>query len=99
MAAEPNGKLRLGTFRSVWAAPEVGASPALQFLTPKQRVELSPADAKRLGIAHGERVVVGSDGHSVTGVATLRAAAQAAGLRPRAARSRAPAAARCAAWG
>ena len=65
-AASPNGQLRLGTFRSIWAAPEVQVSPALKFLHPRQRVELSPADAQRLGIAHGERVVVGSNGHSVT---------------------------------
>ncbi len=70
-----NGRLRLGTFRSIWAAPEVQVSPALKFLHPRQRVELSPADAQRLGIAHGTRVVVGSDGHSVSGVAHVRAAA------------------------
>ncbi len=74
VAAEPNGRLRLGTFRSVWAAPEVEASPALHFLHPRQRVELSPADAERLGIGQGTKVVVGSNGHSVSGVAELRAA-------------------------
>ncbi len=74
-AAPANGKLRLGTFRSIWAAPEVGVAPALKFLLPRQRVELSVADAQRLGIASGERVVVGSDGHSVRAVAHLRAAA------------------------
>ena len=74
VAAAPNGKLRLGTFRSVWAAPEVGASPALQFLSPRQRVELSPVDAERLGIGQGTKVVVGSNGQSVNGVAQLRAA-------------------------
>jgi NADH-quinone oxidoreductase subunit G len=67
-AAAPNGKLRLGTYRSVWAAPEVEASPALKFLAPRQRAELAPADAERLGIAHGERVLVGG----VPAVAHLR---------------------------
>jgi NADH-quinone oxidoreductase subunit G len=57
-APSPNGKLRLGTFRSIWAAPEVEVSPALKFLVPKQRAELSPEDAARLGIAHGDRVLV-----------------------------------------
>lgn len=69
-AASPNGKLRVGTFRSVWAAPEVEAAPALRFLVPKQRAELAPADAARLGISHGERVLVGG----VPAVAHLRTA-------------------------
>ncbi|MGK2937749.1 MAG: NADH-quinone oxidoreductase subunit NuoG [Solirubrobacteraceae bacterium] len=67
-AASPNGKLRVGTFRSVWVAPEVEASPALKFLAPKQRAELAPADAERLGIGHGERVLVGG----VPAIAHLR---------------------------
>lgn len=67
-AASPNGKLRVGTFRSVWAAPEVEASPALKFLAPKQRAELAPSDAARLGIGHGEHVLVGG----VPAVAHLR---------------------------
>ena len=45
------GTLRLGTFRSIWAAPEVELSPALRFLRHDQRAELNPADAERLGIA------------------------------------------------
>ena len=75
VAAQANGSLRLGTFRSVWAAPAVQASPALAFLHPRQRVELAPADAQRLGIRHGDKVVVGSGDARVTGVAALRAAA------------------------
>jgi len=59
-AASPNGKLRVGTFRSIWASPVVEVSPALKFLVPKQRAELSPADARRLGIGHGDKVVVGN---------------------------------------
>ncbi len=75
-AASPNGLLRLGSFRSIWASPEVEASPALAFLHPRQRVEIAPADAKRLGIAQGESVTVASNGSSVTGLAEIRAAAQ-----------------------
>ncbi len=71
-AATANGALRLGSFKSIWAAPEVEASPALKFLHPQQRVELSPADAERLGIRHGDRVTVGSDGASVEAIAHLR---------------------------
>jgi NADH-quinone oxidoreductase subunit G len=71
-AALPNGALRLGTFRSIWAAPEVERSPALKFLHPRQRLEMAPADAARLGLAHGDRVTVGSDGSAVNATVTLR---------------------------
>jgi NADH-quinone oxidoreductase subunit G len=71
-APEANGRLRLGTFRSIWAAPEVEVSPALKFLAAKQRAELSPADAQRLGIQPGQRVTVGVDGASVHATATVR---------------------------
>jgi NADH-quinone oxidoreductase subunit G len=73
-APMPNGALRLGTFRSIWAAPEVELSPSLKFLRQRQRAELSPADAQRLGIAHGDHVTVGSNGSRVRATATLRAA-------------------------
>jgi len=73
-AASPNGALRLGTFRSLWSSKEVALSPALQFLAPAQTAELSPVDAERLGIAHGDRVRVGSDGQLVTASVALRAA-------------------------
>ncbi|HEY1539326.1 MAG TPA: NADH-quinone oxidoreductase subunit NuoG [Solirubrobacteraceae bacterium] len=73
-APTPNGDLRLGTFRSIWAAPQVERSPALKFLRQRQHAELSPVDAQRLGIAHGDRVTVASDGSQVTAIATLRAA-------------------------
>jgi NADH-quinone oxidoreductase subunit G len=73
-----NGRLRLGTYRSVWAGPEVAHSPALQFLKARSRVELSPADAKKLGLFDGEKVVVGDSdptrpGH-VDATVSLRAA-------------------------
>ncbi|QEC47215.1 NADH-quinone oxidoreductase subunit NuoG [Baekduia soli] len=69
-----NGRLRLGTYRSVWAGPEVAASPALAFLAGAARVELSPADAKRLQVFDGDKVLVGSDGAAVGAVVSLRAA-------------------------
>ncbi len=71
-APTPNGTLRLGTFRSIWAAPEVELSPALKFLRQGQRAELHPVDAARLGIAHGGRVTVGSNGSRVSATAVLR---------------------------
>jgi NADH-quinone oxidoreductase subunit G len=73
-APTPNGDLRLGTFRSIWAASQVERSPALKFLRAQQRAELSPADAARLGVRHGDRVTVASDGAQVNAIASLRAA-------------------------
>jgi NADH-quinone oxidoreductase subunit G len=73
-APTPNGALRLGTFRSIWAAQEVELSPALKFMRQHQRAELSPADAQRLGVGHGDRVIVGSNGHRVNATVSLRAA-------------------------
>jgi NADH-quinone oxidoreductase subunit G len=57
-AASPNGALRLGTFRSIWAAPEVEISPALKFLSRTPSAELSPEDAQRLGVTNGNSVEV-----------------------------------------
>ena len=45
--------LRLGTYRTLWAAKEVDASPILQFAIPRQIVELSPEDAARARRARG----------------------------------------------
>jgi NADH-quinone oxidoreductase subunit G len=70
--ASPNGVLRLGSFRSIWAAPEVEASPALKFLAARQQLELSPADAERLGLGNGDRVTVATDGAQVRATVALR---------------------------
>jgi NADH-quinone oxidoreductase subunit G len=72
--ATSDGALRLGTFRSLWSSKEVDVSPSLQFLRPRQVVELSPADAERLGIREGDQVEVGSNGTRVKGAVRLRAA-------------------------
>ncbi|MGH2842254.1 MAG: NADH-quinone oxidoreductase subunit NuoG, partial [Solirubrobacteraceae bacterium] len=45
-----NGRLRLGTYRPIWAGSEVELSPALAFTIAEQLVELAPQDADRLGI-------------------------------------------------
>ncbi len=63
-AGSPNGALRLGTFRSIWASPEVESSPALRFLAARQRLEISPDDAGRLGLSDGDRVEVGAFGEA-----------------------------------
>ncbi|HWC26363.1 MAG TPA: molybdopterin dinucleotide binding domain-containing protein, partial [Solirubrobacteraceae bacterium] len=72
VARGQRGALRLGTFRSIWAAPQVELSPALKFLHARQRAELSPRDAQRLGVAHGDRVTVSSNGSRVQATAVLR---------------------------
>jgi NADH-quinone oxidoreductase subunit G len=77
-APASDGALRLGTYRSVWAAPEVEHSPALKFLHPRQRLEISPADAERLGLREGEHVEVArhggfEDGDVVRATVSLRA--------------------------
>ncbi len=71
-APSPNGALRLGTYRSIWAAPEVEHSPALKFLTARAQVEISPADAERLGVENGERVTVSAEDREVTARVALR---------------------------
>ncbi len=67
-----NGSLRLGTYRSIWASPEVDISPALQYTVAEQQVELSPEDAKRLGIRHGEPVQIAQNGTRLSGRAAVR---------------------------
>jgi NADH-quinone oxidoreductase subunit G len=71
-APSANGALRLGTFRSIWAAPEVEHSPALKFLTARAQVEVSPSDAERLGIENGARVSVSVEDREVTARVALR---------------------------
>ncbi|MFL5860440.1 MAG: molybdopterin-dependent oxidoreductase, partial [Solirubrobacteraceae bacterium] len=68
----PVGMLALGTYRPLWAAPEVEVSPALKYLVPAQRVELSPDDARRLQIGDGEEVVVGENGTRLRARALIR---------------------------
>jgi NADH-quinone oxidoreductase subunit G len=72
--AAEDDTLRLGTWRSLWAAPEVDLSPVLRFMQPHQVVELSPLDADRLGVRDGDQVEVGANGTRVRGPARLRAA-------------------------
>jgi NADH-quinone oxidoreductase subunit G len=66
------GALRLGTYRSIWAAPEVEISPALHFTIAEQLVELSPQDARRLGIDNGAPITVTQNGTRLSGRAAVR---------------------------
>ncbi|HSC02258.1 MAG TPA: NADH-quinone oxidoreductase subunit NuoG [Solirubrobacteraceae bacterium] len=75
--ATGNGTLRLGTYRPIWAAPEVEISPALKFTVAHQQVELAPEDAHRLGIASGEAVEVSQNGTALKAIAHVRTGVQA----------------------
>ncbi len=57
--------LALGTYRDLWAGPITELNPPLKFLTPRQRIEMSPGDAERLGLKAGEKVLVSQNGSSV----------------------------------
>ena len=61
----PDGSLALGTYRDLWAGPITELNPPLRFLAPQQRVEMSPADAERLGLKNGDEVKVAQNGSSV----------------------------------
>jgi NADH-quinone oxidoreductase subunit G len=67
-----NGGLRLGTYRSIWASPEVEISPALHYTIARQQLELSPKDAERLGITEGQTVRVAQNGTRVRARAAVR---------------------------
>ena len=72
LPAASNGHLRLGRYRPLWASPEVEISPALQYLIAGQHLELSPEDAVRLGVNHGDRVQVAQNGTRVRATAAVR---------------------------
>ncbi len=57
--------LALGTYRDLWAGPITELNPPLKFLTPQQRLEISPADAERLNLKTGDKVRVGQNGTGV----------------------------------
>jgi NADH-quinone oxidoreductase subunit G len=67
----PEG-MRLGVVRSLWTGRETEHAGALRFLAPRQRVELAPADAERLGVSAGDQVVVSADDQSVRAAVALR---------------------------
>jgi NADH-quinone oxidoreductase subunit G len=71
--ADAVGRLRLGAYRPLWAAPEVEASPALRFLVREEPVaELSPRDAERLGLRQGDEVQVSDGEHALLARLELR---------------------------
>ena len=66
--------LTLGTYRDLWANSTTDLSPALSYLIPAQRLEVSIADAERLGLSRGDEVSVKSGDKEVTAHVAIRAA-------------------------
>ena len=66
------GVIQIGTYRDLWASEVTDRSPALRFLAPRQTLELSPADADRLGVVQGEEVDVRSNGTSLRARLAIR---------------------------
>jgi NADH-quinone oxidoreductase subunit G len=71
-AAPADGRLRLGTYRDLWAGEVTERNPALRFLSPRQTLELAPADAERLGVRNGQPVEARSNGHSLRAHVAIR---------------------------
>jgi NADH-quinone oxidoreductase subunit G len=59
------GSLVLGTYRDLWAGPITELNPPLRFLAPQQQVELSLADAERLGLKAGDEAEISHNGSSL----------------------------------
>jgi len=58
------GGLKLVRYRPLFSGPAVERVPEIQFQRPAAEVELSAKDARKLGIANGDAVTVGSNGSS-----------------------------------
>jgi NADH-quinone oxidoreductase subunit G len=59
------GDFALGTYRDLWVGAITELNPPLRFLAPQQRVEMSVADAERLGVKIGDEVKIGQNGSSL----------------------------------
>ncbi|HWO84809.1 MAG TPA: molybdopterin dinucleotide binding domain-containing protein, partial [Solirubrobacterales bacterium] len=64
--------LALGTYRDLWAGPITELNPPLKFLTPHQRLEISPQDARRLDLKNGEAVRVSQNGSALTAAVLIK---------------------------
>jgi NADH-quinone oxidoreductase subunit G len=69
--APPPG-LRVVTAPTLWSGDEVEHSRSLGFLSQTAHAELSPDDARRLGVEHGQAVELSAGGQIVRARATLR---------------------------
>lgn len=71
-APQPNGRLQLGTFRSLWSGAEVENADTLKTLATTSRLELSAADGQRLGVVTGDEVALRSDDGDLVARVALR---------------------------
>ncbi len=71
-ASQPNGKLRLGTFRSIWGGGDVANAATLSPLVSNTRVELAPEDGERLGVKSGDQVTLATESGQITAIVALR---------------------------
>jgi anaerobic selenocysteine-containing dehydrogenase len=56
----------------LWAGPITELNAPLRFLTPRQHLEVSLADAERLSLRSGETVRVSQNGTSVEAIVRIR---------------------------
>jgi anaerobic selenocysteine-containing dehydrogenase len=56
----------------LWVGPITELNPPLRFLAPQQRVELSIADADRLGLQVNDEVKVAQNGTSIRAKVAIR---------------------------
>jgi NADH-quinone oxidoreductase subunit G len=68
----PGTGLLLGTYRDIWSGPVTELNPPLRFLQPKQRLELSEADAARLNLRTGYEVRVSSEDASLDAIVQVK---------------------------
>jgi predicted molibdopterin-dependent oxidoreductase YjgC len=59
------GGFQLVCYKPLFSGPAVERVPELQFQRPAREVELSPEDAKRLGVGNGDEVVLSQNGTSL----------------------------------
>ncbi len=78
-SAEPLGTppeapagLRLARVPTLWSGPEIEHSPSLRFLATGARAELSPADARRLGVENGDEVELSAGDEQAVATAAVR---------------------------
>jgi len=70
--ASSDDSLLLGTYRDLWAGPVTELNPPLKFLTPHQRLEISPQDARRLDLKNGEAVRVSQNGSAIVAAVLIK---------------------------
>ncbi|MGB1583145.1 MAG: NADH-quinone oxidoreductase subunit NuoG [Solirubrobacterales bacterium] len=71
--ASDSSSLRFGVFRSLWSGADVENAATLAPLVTGSRIELSPVDGQRLGVATGDSVTLKNGAHGeTTAVVALR---------------------------